>query len=70
MITNWIKPPIVLHASRCVSAEPEPSGTGSDVKKAQRNFFREGNSVWPRQVVDGAVNNGVSVDLIRQGGSI
>lgn len=73
MITNLIKPPIVLHAQRRVSAQPEPPGTGYDGKKkkrAQRNFFREGNSVWPRQVVDGPVNNGGSVDLIRRAGSI
>lgn len=70
LITNLIRPPIVLHASRCVRAESDPSGAGYAVKRLNAIFFRLGNSVWPRQVADGAVNNGVSVDLNRQGGSI
>lgn len=57
--------------------EPQPGPLWNGLqcsKKAKCNFFRGSNSVSSCQVVAGPqtwpVNNSVSVDLIRQGGSI
>lgn len=72
MITNLIKLPIVLHALRCTSTKKDLSEMGYNALKrvnaissARVILFRHvrwwtGPQPWP-------VNNGVSVDLIRQG---
>ena len=71
MITNLIKLPIVLQTLHGLPNRTSQKWVASHQKG---NFFRRTNSVSSCQVVDraslGSINNGVSVDLIRQGGSI
>lgn len=75
LITNLIKLLIVLHVLRCVSTKQDLSEMGYNaVKRLNAISSRGSNSVSSCQVVAGPqtqpVNNSVSVDLIRQGGSI
>lgn len=75
MITNLIKLLIVLHAPHC-------AGTEQDVSEIGYNALKRLNAIssvrvilfchvrWWTGLQPWPVNNGVSVDLIRQGGSI
>lgn len=72
MITNLIKLLIVLHASRCTGTEQDVSEIGYNALKrlnaissARVILFRHVR--WWTGLQPCPVNNGVSVDLIRQG---